>query len=319
MVQNFLYCFDSNYNTQATLSMYSLLEHVEKKINIFIIHKESNYLSSLNEKIKNHKNLGAIEVFKFNQKNIKFPNLANNHISEATYYRLFISTYLPKNLDFITYLDADTICTNNPTQEIENIQRIMVNRYSVSVKTEITRNEWSESLFKNLDMKNNNYFNAGVMIINLEEWYKNNIENIAQKKIVTLANKLKFWDQDILNSIFDGNYHELKSTMNSIISLDTNKKDYKNQVKIFSNQNLPQIIHYAGSSKPWSLEGIFLKDSMYYQQIYTDVYSKKYHLEIKWKTHAIKTLINNLKNRNILFIEYPLALLWRVFVEVLKK
>ena len=57
----------------------------------------------------------------------------------------------------------------------------MVDRYSVSVKTEITRKEWSESLFKNLDMKNNNYFNAGVMIINLEEWYKNDIENIAQK------------------------------------------------------------------------------------------------------------------------------------------
>lgn len=318
-MQNFLYCFDSNYNIQATLSIFSLLEQVESKVNIFIIHKEGDYLSKLTKKINNHKNLGSLTVYKFNQKNIKFPNLENNHISEATYYRLFISNYLPNDLDFITYLDADTICVNSPIENIVYTQNNMANKFTISVKTEIEREDGTESLFENLDMKNNNYFNAGVMVINFKEWKKNNIESIAQKKIDSLSDKLKFWDQDILNSIFDGKYFELKTSLNFIISLDTNNKNYNNQISILNNKNLPEFIHYAGSSKPWSLEGIFVKDSAYYQKIYLDVFNKKYHLEIKWKTHSIKTLKNNLKNKNIFFIQYPFSLLKRFFLEVLRK
>ena len=39
---NFLYCFDNGYNIQAQCSIYSLLENVDEKINIFIIHKNKN-------------------------------------------------------------------------------------------------------------------------------------------------------------------------------------------------------------------------------------------------------------------------------------
>ena len=203
---NFLYCFDSNYNIQATLSIYSLLEEVDKKINVYIIHKDNSFLDVLNKKITNHKNLNTIEVFEFNEKNIDFPNLKNNHISEATYYRLFISQYLPKEIRHITYLDADTICTNNPSNEILKIQQNLDQKNFVGVKTEIHRKTGTEQLFENLKMQNDYYFNAGVMVIDLQLWKKKDIEKIAQKKMITLKGKIQFWDQDILNSIVDGNF-----------------------------------------------------------------------------------------------------------------
>ena len=34
MMLNFLYCFDQNYNIQALVSIYSLLENITEKINI---------------------------------------------------------------------------------------------------------------------------------------------------------------------------------------------------------------------------------------------------------------------------------------------
>ena len=37
---NFLYCFDKNYNIQALVSIYSLLENITEKINIHIIHNQ---------------------------------------------------------------------------------------------------------------------------------------------------------------------------------------------------------------------------------------------------------------------------------------
>ena len=36
---NFLYCFDNNYNIPAFCAIYSLLENVDQKININIMHK----------------------------------------------------------------------------------------------------------------------------------------------------------------------------------------------------------------------------------------------------------------------------------------
>jgi len=39
MILNFLFAFDKNYNTQASVSIYSLLENLENKANIYVILK----------------------------------------------------------------------------------------------------------------------------------------------------------------------------------------------------------------------------------------------------------------------------------------
>ena len=299
--------------------MYSLLENVDKKIRIFIIHKDNNFLDFLSKKIINHKNLESIKVYKFDKKNIKFPNLNNNHISEATYYRLYTSSYLPNDIKHITYLDADTVCTNNPTNHIMRIQSKLDDNKSIAVKTEMNRQPDTSALFDKLQMSSNKYFNAGVMVINLDLWKENNIEDKARDKMVLLADKIQFWDQDILNSIIDGDYVELDSELNYIVSLDTNAlRNMKKEIKL-SDENLPQFIHYAGSSKPWTLEGIFVSDSKYYQNYYKKVFRQKYHIKINWKSHSLKVLVKNLKNKNILDIDHPFALVYIFIREVLKR
>ena len=49
---------------------------------------------------------------------LKISNLNNSHVSEATYYRLFMDDYLPETLSKIIYLDADVVCVKNPSNEI---------------------------------------------------------------------------------------------------------------------------------------------------------------------------------------------------------
>jgi len=299
--------------------MYSLLENVDKKIRIFIIHKDNNFLEFLSKKIINHKNLESIKVYKFDKKNIKFPNLNNNHISEATYYRLYTTSYLPNDIKHITYLDADTVCTNNPTNHIMRIQSKLDDNKSIAVKTEMSRQADTSALFDKLQMSSKKYFNAGVMVINLDLWKENNIEDKARDKMVLLADKIQFWDQDILNSIIDGDYVELDSELNYIVSLDTNAlRNMKKEIRL-SDENLPQFIHYAGSSKPWTLEGIFASDSKYYQNYYKKVFRQKYHIKINWKSHSLKVLVKNLKNKNILDIDHPFALVYIFIREVLKR
>ena len=310
---NFLYCIDSNYNLQTITSIYSLLENVSEKINIFIIHKEKNFLNNLSKKILNHKYLNEIKCYQFIEKDIYFPNIDNNHISEATYYRLFLSNYIPNNLDYIVYLDGDVVCLNDPIKKIREINDLIKDTNAIAVKTEHKRNDGTLKLFNALEMKNDLYFNAGVMFINLSLWNENKIENISQEKMRTMSNKLQFWDQDILNSIFDGDYVELREYMNHRISLSLNP----NLITVSEErgETLPIFIHYAGSNKPWFFEGILSEDSKYYQQMYRKINSENYHLEVIWKRYLITKFLHFIKNYNSYKIEKKFSLV----IQVLKK
>ena len=63
-------------------------------------------------------------------------------------------------------------------------------------------------------MKSDKYFNAGVMLVDLFYWNKNNLTEKSLNAVKKLKNKAKFWDQDILNSIIDGNYLSLNYELN---------------------------------------------------------------------------------------------------------
>ena len=117
---NLLYCFDSNYNLQAFSSIISILDRTSIKINLYIIHKLEGSDSFLPKSIKQHSNLNICQVYKFDKKNTNFPNLEDVHVSEATYYRIFLDDYLPKNLENIIYIDSDIICSRDPGPAFSN-------------------------------------------------------------------------------------------------------------------------------------------------------------------------------------------------------
>ena len=104
---NILYCFDNNYNLQAYTSIVSLLDYAKSKVNINIIHRQGILLEDIPKVITNHKNLSSIKLNKFNIDKANFPNIENAHVSEATYYRIYLDNFLDKSVDDILYVDAD--------------------------------------------------------------------------------------------------------------------------------------------------------------------------------------------------------------------
>ena len=107
---NFLYCFDENYDYQAFASMISLLDEVDEKINIHVIHTSKKFYETLPEKIVSHENLKNINVYEFSDYDFDFPNVNNVHISVATYFRLFIKNYLNNQISSFVFLDPDVVC-----------------------------------------------------------------------------------------------------------------------------------------------------------------------------------------------------------------
>ena len=157
-------------------SMVSLLDRIDEKININIIHNSKDVYQSIPQYIENHKNLNSINIHFFQNEKYTFPNLDNSHVSEATYFRLFIEDYIDKSDDFLIYLDADVVCIKNPIPYFNSIIQSMIdNDFTVAAMNDPSMPEIDERSI-NLGIKSGRYFNAGVMIINYSKWIDQDIK-----------------------------------------------------------------------------------------------------------------------------------------------
>ena len=301
---SFVYCLDENYNRQAITSINSLLNNVSEPINIFVIHNDPENFNAYAHIFKKHKKLNCLEVIKFTH-NYTFPNLENSHVSEATYYRFFISDLIPSDLDEITYLDADTVCLNDPLKEIkDSFELLKKSDQIVGCITEMKSSD-NRKKFNNLKMVGDNYFNAGVMIIDFKKWKKNNIQSGLLKKMREIYKEVEFWDQDVMNSYFDGKYLEINNNLNFRINLgdEVQRQSKLNDKKIY-------FLHYYGSNKPWSVEVANYQNASFYQKNYKNVFGNFMHIESRWITGDIKKLISKIFSKEFIdtsFVNYFLS------------
>ena len=308
-VINILYCIDKNYNPQFNVSLYSILENIDVNVNVHVIHRDESDLNFVLKKVLKHKHLKNIKVYKFNKDIDHFPNLKNSHVSSATYFRLFIEDFLPNDLDNILYLDADVVCISNPKNTINNVFDNMKNNNNlIGAFTEIHRDLNSESLFLSLQMKSNNYFNAGVMFIDFKKWIAKGLSEKLQGNIEALASQIQFWDQDILNSYFDGDYYQINNSLNFVINLFYNCDDERNfNFENIKKQNI--FVHFAGSHKPWTPIGSLSSTAEIYQEIYRVLFKTKYHITHKWKVNSLKTFLKAFFDGKILKLSFPISYL----------
>ncbi len=314
---NFLYCFDENYNKQAFASMISYLDKVSESINIFVIHNTDKFLDQIPDIIKNHKKLNKIVSYKFNEQGYFFPNLKNNHISEATYYRLFIENYLDRSLKNVFYVDPDTICVSDPISSLKKrFQELINSEYIISARTEILKSEINnyETFyindpvipFKRLGI-DNYYFNAGVILIDYQKWLNSKLTKKLIDKLETLKDEIIAWDQDVLNSEINGNYIELSNKFNTY-QTELNSKGISNIL----------IIHYLGSKKPWTSRGALDLTSKYYHNNYLKFGGSAYHLLPTRKKNMIQDLFNLIFRFKFLKTEKPLSLIKEIIFLLLK-
>ena len=271
MELNFVYCFDDNYNYQALTSIKSILDKVTKKANIFIIHKNIKSFNQISNLISDHENLLNLYGYQFDSSEVNFPSI-KSHFTEATFYRLFISQYLPKDIEFLVYLDADIICVNDPTSKLlETFSQINSENSVVAARVERTR-EQNNTAFNRLNLRSDDYFNAGVLIINFSEWIKKDVESNLLKILNLRFDDLAEFDQDILNIYFDGQITKFNDSLNYHALGGQNEKLYSHIEKNVC------FLHYQGKGKPWSVENFIYSTSRFYQKEYKKLGFKKPHL-----------------------------------------
>ena len=317
-MHNYLYCFDENYNKQALCSINSLIKNSKEEIRIFIIHKNPESFDNYKNLIKNKYILKSLEIYKFDKKNIDFPNVEEAHVSEATYYRFFANEYLPKDIEEVFYLDADIICNNDPSKYYnDSLSELNLSKHTIAVKT-----EWKDNFtvdgyhdeFYRLNLTNKKYFNAGVMFINLNRWREFNVQDKLVKEQKKLKGKILLWDQDVLNSYFDGQYVELDEYLNYNLDIFVSSKVKNTFIKEVDKEITKRIIfiHYSGKSKPWSIKGAIHPSSKFYHNNYFELFNKRYHIANNWKLLALTDFLMLIKNGEMKRVQYKIAYLLSV-------
>ena len=258
------FAVDNGYIPFLSVELRSLIDNTSKE-NIYAIKILYTNVTEENKiKIKKYETENiSIEFVDLNKQleEIKEKLYTRNYFSNTTYYRLFIPELYPE-YDKAVYIDSDTVCLSD-IAELYNTD--MGDNLIAGIPDGVIQaidifKDYVERVVGVADY--NNYFNAGVIVMNLKELRDYKFE----EKFIYMLEKIKFevaQDQDYLNRLCKGRVKILDYSWNRMPVMG------KTEGKI-------NLIHYNLGAKPWYF------DNVVYQEYFWE-YAKKteFYNEIK--------------------------------------
>lgn len=242
---------DENYIEYCGVTISGLFVHNPKEtftIHIICSNKVSNEkkdrLKQYCERYKAH-----IQFYDINAEILEsFPIKSQDHLTVATYLRLFMTDLLPNQIDKVLYIDCD-ILINGPIRELWEIDIEDVSVAAVEERPPFDRQSPIQLGYPEED----SLFNAGIMLINLKRWREKNMTQLCMEYIRNNYVRIHHHDQDVLNALL----HNDKK----FISIRWNLMDFflltKPEIQSYRIDDLkkalqsPSIIHFSGIRKPW--------------------------------------------------------------------
>lgn len=270
---NIVICIDDNFLMQACTFIQSLCSTNKGEIDLFIISERlsEESKSEIKQTIENT-NI-SVNFIIINLDSLpSLPLEGKEHISIATYYRLLIPFVLPHEIKKVLYLDCDMIVLDS----IVDLFETDISSYCAAVTIDMF-NDDKEIPKRLLYDMNIGYFNAGMLLINLDKWRSEKISEKAIDFISKYPEKCLAHDQDALNHSLNGNYLNVSTRYNlqldflcDFSNLIVDEKHFDDILQARIN---PCIIHFTGPTKPW------LKNCNHPYTILWDYFQNK----TKWK------------------------------------
>lgn len=252
---NILYTLDSGFSKQLIVSVYSLIEHTQQDLRIFIVSDKipQKYRIILNGFSDNERiNIIYLDPPVLPEK------LIPDRGGKSQYYRMFIGQLFAKiDIKKIIYLDADTLIVDDNIQMLENIDM----QDSV---LGACLDPWSKLYRKALGLKEGvQIFNSGVLVIDVQKWKLDNIDKKINNDIDE-QKRFQQGDQGILNRVFENNFFVLSANFNVMdIYFSMNYEKiiaYRKAISFYKKHEIedgkkhPIIVHFTSSylqNRPW--------------------------------------------------------------------
>ncbi len=157
--------------------------------------------------------------------------------SKASYSRYFINDILPASSSRCLYLDADLVVFKDVAEaETCDMQGKGIGAVrDISIRS---RGVWPE-LRQRLGLKSeHDYFNTGVLVIDMDAWRSNEVERRLVDVSIAKFDQLDSQDQDALNILFEDDV--------KLLDVSWNFSQYERRDPVGDG-----IIHMLGRVKPW--------------------------------------------------------------------
>ncbi|MCL5733621.1 MAG: glycosyltransferase family 8 protein [Patescibacteria group bacterium] len=258
-VINIVFSSDDNYAPLLGIALCSLFENkkVDRRIKIFIIDSD---ISSKNKgylKILANKYNFFIDYIKPDNK--FFTGLPDSSWPLAAYHRIIVARLIPSEVKKLIYLDCDIMIKKDLS---DLFFTDLEGKILGAVPDPAANNESRKRLGIPEEI---DYFNSGVLLIDLDLWKKNKTEQKILDFMFKNKEKLKYPDNDALNAVLFNDWLRLPEKYNAFL---------------YSKINDPSIIHFT-SEKPW-----------YY--LSADQYQKEYLAYVSrtpWRDHWFRKLL----------------------------
>ena len=208
----------------------------------------------------------------------------SDHVSKATFYRLYVASILPDNIKSVVYLDSDALV-------VRSIIALFYRELSAPVAAVDHLTPWNGlRLWGDIS---GSYFQAGVLIIDIDAWRKANYESVFWKILRDERSKIQCWDQCVLNIAFKDNWQRLPIWYN-----------VSNRVRQLVDPERIDIcgcfIHLDGAGKPWnsfSRKAHFLQWYEAYEQTFSSPFDVSALLRMRVRS-KLQKLFRKVVGRN---------------------
>lgn len=267
---NLLFCIDTDFIDLLINCLHSILEHNAcKQYDVYILHSDltPEKQGRIERCFKSNVYFHFIEVddrlFAGFPKNERYPL--------QIYYRLIAPLLLPKEVERILYLDADTININS----LRELYTSDFEAYGYIACTH-TRKFLTRLNLKRLRIsKDVPYANTGMLLMNVPLLKERISLKEIKQFVIENKNRLFLYDQDILCALY-GDLIKLSDTMRYNLSdriLHFYNADFfhpKCTLEWIKKNTV--IIHYCGKNKPWKKHYIGILDQFYHSMRKEEVY-----------------------------------------------
>lgn len=194
-----LVSFDANYMQHTQVMLYSLCKHTKESVEVWLLNlKLTDEQCAACKRFIERKCGAELKIIDMDPS--MFRGMPTCGFSIECYSRIMALNVLPKELSRVLWLDGDIIVNNDVApfyhQELGD-------KYCVACKDNWADTEHIKTHQVALGIPNTHeYFNSGVLLLNLEILRRNITLDDIQSAFVKLKDAIHFPDQDILNYLY---------------------------------------------------------------------------------------------------------------------
>lgn len=247
---------NENYLPYLSIAVESIKAHNKSKIHLFVFYTEVglNFIERIKSLAAGDLLIEFIDVNPY----IELDSLYSRaHYSVEMYYRLIIPeifSFIPK----VIYLDCDIVVMN----DLRDLYDIDLNDAIIGAARNPINKGMHEYLNKKLSFPYKEYFNSGVLLININNFIAKKIKEKCLD-FLYVNKELACPDQDALNVVCQGGvryldqswnfqWHHCVTQKNKPLMtplVEDEKADYMK-----AKENI-KILHYTSNIKPWNSPG----------------------------------------------------------------